>query len=243
MSTLWIHEAAERFWSDAGGAPEGFPRDLLDALCWAVPVTTEALPGLTIATINAWLAERGFELRLAIPDRALRACLMVQEGNGLLFVDAADPDDERRFSLAHEIAHYVVEYAGPLRRARARLGETILPVLDGRRAASLDERVGAVLAGIPLAVHMHLMERTLDGRLPGTEVSAAERQADELAFELLAPFDEVRARVLESAGRSEVEATLRRTFGLPAGPAATYARYLVAEPPVGSLFRRLFSVL
>jgi hypothetical protein len=57
MSALWIHEVAERFWTDAGGVPDGFPRDLLAALCWAVPVAPVELPGLSITGVNAWLAE------------------------------------------------------------------------------------------------------------------------------------------------------------------------------------------
>lgn len=242
MSALWVHEVAERFWTDAGGAPDGFPRDLLDGLCWAVPVTPEALPSLTVAAVNAWLAEQGFELRLAIPNRRLRACILVEEGNGLLFVDADDPDDERRFSVAHEVAHYLVEYDAPRRQARARLGESILPVLDGRRAASWDERIGALLGGVSLASRLHLMERTPDGHLPGWEVSTAERQADALAFELLAPFDAVRACLPNPAARSDVEAVLHQTFGLPPVPATVYASRLAPEPPAGSLFTRLFSV-
>lgn len=242
MSVLWIHEIADRFWIDAGGAPERFPRDLLDVLCWAVMVTPEALPNLSIAAVNAWLAEHRFAPRLQIPDRPLRACILVEEGHGVLFFDAADPDDERRFSVAHETAHYLVECAVPRRRARARLGEGVMPVLEGWRAASLDERIGALLAGVSLGKRVHLMERTPDGHLPGLEVSVAERQADALALELLAPFDAVRACLPDPANRSAVEAILRQTFGLPAVPSLAYASRLVPDPPAGSLFRRLFSV-
>lgn len=242
MSALWVHEVAERFWADAGGAPSGFPRDLLNALSWALPVAPFELPGLSVDRANAWLAEHRFGLRLEIPDRPLRACILVHEGSGVLFVDASDADDERRFSVAHEIAHYLIEYDDPRRQARARLGGSILPVLDGRRAASWDERIGALLGGVTLTARLHLMERTPDGYLPGQDVSKAEREADELAFELLAPFDAVRAHLPDSAERSDVEAILHQTFGLPPASARLYASRLVPEPPVGSLFRRLFSV-
>jgi hypothetical protein len=177
-----------------------------------------------------------------VPERLLRACILVHEGNGLLFVDATDATDERRFSVGHEIAHYLVEYAEPRRQARTRLGETILPVLDGRRGASWDERLGAVLGGVSLDASLHLMERTPDGHLPGGEISVAERHADELAFELLAPFDVVRSTLPRGAALREVEAVLRQRFGLPAAPARVYARRLALSPPDGSLFRRLFSV-
>jgi hypothetical protein len=242
VTALWVHEIADRFWADVGESALAYPRDLLTVMHWALTVRPVETHDLSIARINFWLADRNSDLRLNIPDRPLRACILVEDGAGVLFVDATDADDERRFSVAHEIAHYLIEYAAPRHRAQARLGENILPVLDGHRTASPDERIGALLGGVSLAARVHLMERTPDGHLPGHEVSAAERRADDLAFELLAPFDVVRARLPHGAGRAEIEATLCKTFGLPAAPARSYACRLVPESPDVSLFRRLFSV-
>jgi Zn-dependent peptidase ImmA (M78 family) len=241
MSALWVHEVAERFWIDAGGVPDGLPRDLREAVSWALPISTEMLPDLSITRVNAWLSDRDMGLRLMIPDRRLRACILVNEGNGVLFVDPTDPPDEQRFSVAHETAHYLVEYDIPRKQARARLGDRIVPVLDGWRAPSREERIGALLGGIALGVRYHLMERTPDGHRLGSDVSAAERDADDLGFELLAPFDAVRATLSARTNRTDVEAMLCQTFGLPAKPAAVYARHLAPEPPEGSLFHRLFS--
>jgi hypothetical protein len=209
---------------------------------WALPVRPVEIHDLSIARVNAWLAARDSRLRLMIPDRPLRACILVQDGTGVLFVDATDANDERRFSVAHEIAHYLIEYDAPRHRARTHLGEGVLPVLDGRRSASPDERIGALLGGLSLAAHLHLMERTPDGHLPGRAVSAAERRADDLAFELLAPFDAVRAHLPHGTDRAAIAATLGEQFGLPVAPAGVYARRLAPEPPAGSLFRDLFSV-
>jgi hypothetical protein len=249
MTPLWVHEIADHFWADAGGPPldplratQAFPRELSDAITWSLPIHVESLSSLSIAAVDAWLAARAVDLRLNLPDRPLRACVLVHDGDGLLFVDAADDPAEQRFSLAHEVAHYLVEYALPRGRARERLGPSVLPVLDGHRSPSRDERIGAILAGVRLSVCLHLMERTPDGHPPGREVTAAERRADDLAFELLAPVDAVRARLGPGAGRQAIESFLRWTFGLPPIPASTYARQLAPEPPSGSLFRRLFSM-
>lgn len=241
MTALWIHEAAERFWIEAGGAPNELPRDIGSAVSWALPVAVISLSGLRIAAVDAWLAEHDVGARLSVPDRPLRACVLVHEGNGLLFVDHEDDEDERRFSVAHETAHYLLEYALPRERTRRRLGPEVLPVLDGRRAPSPEERIGAVLAGVALGVRLHLMERTPSGHPTDRDVSAAERCADELALELLAPIDAVRARLKGHRSRPEVEALLRGTFGLPPTPARAFARRLTPSPPDGSLFRRLFS--
>src|SRR5215208_5812365 len=98
MTALWVHEAAGRFWADAGGATEALPRDLGDAITWALPVAVIELPGLRIRAVDAWLADHTMEVRISMPDRALRACVLAHEGNGLLFVDSEDEADERRFS-------------------------------------------------------------------------------------------------------------------------------------------------
>ena len=241
MTALWAHEAAERFWADAGGAPEGLPRDLRDAITWALPIAVIELPGLRIRAVDAWLTAHAIEGGLSLPDRALRACVLVHEGNGLLFVDGEDGEDERRFSLAHEVAHYLVEYAHPRERARDRLGLGVVAALDGRRAPTREERIGALLAGVRLDVRLHLMERTPDGHPVGRDVSTAERLADELALELLAPSDAVRARLTAGVTRSGVAGVLCATFGLPPVPARAYAGQLAPEPSGGSLFRRLFS--
>jgi hypothetical protein len=242
MTALWIHEVAERFWADGGGPLATFPRDLREAATWALAVGLVTLPDLSISSVDAWLAQRDSQQRLLIPDRLLRACMVVHEGNGILFIDATDPEDEQRFSLAHEIAHFLVEYAVPRERAQTRLGPGIVPVLHGHRAPSAGERIGALLSGVSLTTCLHLMERTPDGHRPGREVSEAERRADELAFELLAPFEAVRAALPDGASAAIIEDLLMQAFGLPAAPARDYARQLAPEPPAGSLFRALFSV-
>ena len=242
MTALWIHEVVDRFWANVGEVPLEYPRDLADVLLWAVPVDLAPIPDLRIAAIDSWLAERQSEFQLAMADRPLRAAIVVHDGCGVLFVDSTDPPDERRFSIAHELAHYLVEYDAPRRQVGARLGPSAIAVLDGRRAATWDERLQAVLSGVSLATTQHLMERTPDGHLPGQHVSQAEQQADDLAFELLAPFDAVRARLSGGADRRAVETLLCETFGLPPSQAHVYARHLAPEPPAGSLFRRLFSV-
>lgn len=242
MTALWVHEAAERFWADAGGPPPDYPCDLREPISWALPLDVIELPGLSVARIDEWLAARGNTLRLGAPDRPLHGCVLARNDVGILFVDAADHPDERRFSLAHEVAHYLVEYHLPRERTRTRLGDAIAGVLDGRRPASRGERIDALLSGVSLATCLHLMERTPDGHPPGVVVSSAERRADALAFELLAPLDAVWARVGERAERPVVEAALRAEFGLPPAPARAYARQLAPEPPSSSLARRLFGV-
>ncbi len=254
---LWVGELAERFWADAGGAPP-FPRDPEPAVSFACPLSVVELDGLGVEAVEAWLARRMSRLRgpgrvqsgcrLGVAERSLHACLVAQAGVGWIFVDRADPPAERRFSVAHEVAHFLADYQRPRERAAARLGQAILAVLDGQRPPTATERVDAVLARVPLGVHVHLLDRTIDGLAAHAAIASAERRADQLALELLAPRDAVTAvlaglslpSLSSPARRAAIVALLVERFGLPAGVAAAYAATFGPPAPAPApLLRRL----
>lgn len=231
----WLETAAERFWTAAGG-PESFPRRLEDSIALALPVMVARLPRLGLFSAERWLSLHSPSLRLGAPtgkgDRRLRACLVADQGNGCILLDAGDPPDEQRYSLAHEAAHFILEYQQPRGATRRRLGDATLAVLDGLRPATDEERIDAALAGMSLGAHVHLMERGLHGVERAT-IARAEAEADQLALQLLAPED-CALRVLPAAGRFSERlaagtAALVASFGLPAPIAAPYARRLVAQ--------------
>jgi hypothetical protein len=238
---LWVGEAAAAFWERAGGE-EPFPRNLRGPIAYALPLGVVLLPRLRVAGVDDWLAAQGLPCAVSVRDRPLRACLVARHGQGFVFVDGTDPDDEQRFSLAHELAHFLRDYAHPRDRAVARLGPDILAVLDGLRLPTHAERIDAVLASVPLGVHVHLMDRTPDGHPPGVREDAAERQADLLALELLAPRAAVEAALAppgpHAADRRAIVACLTATFGLPAAIATAYAGTLAPAAPAPSPFLR-----
>jgi hypothetical protein len=249
MSTpLWVGELAEQFWATAGEPPP-FPRDLQRAVALALPLAIVDLPRLRVAAIDTWLARNRSACRLGVGDRRLRACLVAHGGCGVVFLDGADPPAEHRFSLAHETAHFLVDYWQPRARAVARLGPPVLEVLDGRRAPAPTERIDAVLASVPLGAHVHLMDRTPDRHLASAREDAAERRADLLALEMLAPWAAVEAALaeaLDAAGRDG--AAVRRVavdllitiFGLPVAVATSYApRFVPPEPTASPFLQRL----
>lgn len=239
---LWVAAAAEAFWQEAG-EPESFPRELRRPLARALPVGLVLLPRLRLRAVDDWLRRQRIGCALEAADRALRACLIARHGQGLIFLDGTDPPDEQRFSLAHELAHYLRDYWLPRREASARLGAAILEVLDGRRAAQREERIDALVARIELGYHVHLLARTPEGAAADATVARAERAADLLAYELLAPAAVVLRALPDTeprARRTTATRQLRDTFGLPAVQAAQYATLLVALPaPSDGLLRRL----
>jgi len=253
MTEAWLAERVSGFWEAAGG-PTPFPRDLEASALWALPLAVDRMAGLRVDKVRAWLRRAATPIQITEPDRALRGCLVAYAGKGVVLIDRDDPEEERRFSLAHEVAHFLVDYLAPRRRVLERLGSQLAAVLDGRRPATLDERADALLSGVPLGVHAHLLRRAPDGSIGCGQVMAAESRADRLALELLAPAATVRAllerrrRGATSEGRTgggrgraeeraaEVAELLVERFGLPGTVAASYGRWLAyrwyGEPSV-----------
>jgi hypothetical protein len=147
-----------------------------------------------------------------------------------VFVDETDDESEQRFTLAHEVAHFVLEYVIPREYALRRLGPSVLPVLDGERSPSTEEQLSSVLDRVPLGVRVHLMGRGSSGVVCSWDVIDAEEKADRLALEFLVPARVVATEVRRafplanqdddlSAAASEFVAT---RFGLPAHGARAY---------------------
>lgn len=219
---VWCVELAAAFWAKAGPPPP-FPRDLAGPAAF-FGVGVEPVAGLSVAAVRGWFRARQIAVPFAEPDRPLRGCLVAWRGVGFVFLDPADAAAERRFTLAHEVAHFLRDYWHPRETVRRRLGDAALGVLDGDRPPTPAERVAAVLRGVRVGPFAHLLARD-DRGVPASDAEReAEAAADRLAFELLAP----EADVGEGATGAELEAR----FGLPKGAAGAYAARLAppAEP-------------
>lgn len=235
MDSPYLLEAlAEEFWNRTGAEPEGSV-DLEVAARWALPIAIEQVAPLRLHHVADKLKRLGVDTTPAGRNRRLRGCLIAYYGKGLMLIDADDPPDERRFTLAHELAHFLLDYQAPRQRALAALGEAILPVLDGARPPTLEERLHAALADTPLGVLQHIMERPDEG-LPAGKVLAIEDRADRLALELLAPahllLERLSAPSAPQAFRERLvfmTTILVAEWKLPPTRAASYARHLLRQ--------------
>ena len=232
MIEQWLQQVVDSFWQ-AAGEHEPFPRHLERPVLWALPLAIVKLPRLWLCDVKAWLAQRDIPFHLDGQNRQLHGCTIAYAGRGFILLDGSDPDDEYRFSLAHEISHFLVDYLLPRQHAIRRLGTGIAAVLDGLRPATVDERVAAILRSMPIGVHAHLMDRRPDGSLGCSRIVEAENRADRLALELLAPATEVRWRIEEDATTLGFQEGVKRTigllmhdFGLPQTVADAYGRAL-----------------
>src|SRR2546423_9238676 len=123
---MWLdnasREAVEQFRQRCGEV-EPFPRSLERAVTLALPVALVKLSRPMLRDIERWLERRGVPLSFGCRSRAVRGCLIAFGGRGLIFVDGADPDDERRFSVAHEGGHFIVDYLLPRAAAPSKIRE------------------------------------------------------------------------------------------------------------------------
>lgn len=242
-------EASQRFWA-AAGELEPFPRALEEPVLWALPLAILKLPRLWVTDVESWLRQRGLTLSVGTPNRPLRGCLIAYGGKGCVLLDGTDPIEDRRFSLAHEVAHFMLDYLVPRQQATSRFGERVLEVLDGMRPPTIQERVDALLTETSIGTHTHLMERRADGLLVSPHIVSAESRADRLALELLAPMEELLRRVAhvrQPAGfRMLVDLAVQvlvNDFGLPLAVAEPYGNFAVRCWTGGPTFREWLGIL
>jgi hypothetical protein len=220
---VWVHELATGFWADAGDPPPS-PRDLREVCSFVPDLHVVEVCDLTTPRAAAAFAKFNVPCAAVGEVRRLRGCFGAANGLGVILIDPADPADERRFTLAHELAHFLRDFRAPRARALKRLGNSILPVLNGERPATPDERLSGALRGVALGARAHYLARDGWGRVADEDARDAEDAADRLAYELLAPFDALNPDSYPS--RAALVCALVSTFGLPALAAKGYAASL-----------------
>lgn len=245
-NNILIENTAQEFWALLGEVPT-YPCDIKTAITFAMPIGLYAISGLRISDVLDWTQKVHLSYRMPGRNRRLHGCLLADRDKGTIFYDARDSEDEQRFTLAHELAHFLLDYQAPRQRAVAILGRSILPVLDGDRPPTVAERVHAVLSTVPLGTLSHFMERPDEG-LPATIVIDIEDRADQLALELLAPISSLHEKMSLSTtprGFSKrllfLTQQLVATSGLPSAIASSYARYVLAQLGEPGVRDRLFA--
>ncbi len=234
MKNQEITALARAYWDDVP-TPPTYPRNLEHSVCWGHAVTVLTLADLKLSAVHAWLADRGVLRDSVRRDRPLHACLAAIRGQGFIFLNGTDSENQRRFSLAHEIAHFILDYELPRQRAVAFFGDSIVEVLDGDRNPTVEERLAGSLRSVGLGNFDHLIDRDADGIARSIRVVEAEDNADRLALELLAPRRDVMLELGKhrQAGEEitprEIAGILIRLFGLPDEVALQYGRVISAS--------------
>jgi len=227
----WLDREATGFWVQVGvNLP--FPRNLESVVSRGLPLSYINLSKLSINRVEQWFFQRQIPFNFLCKNRDLCGCIVATRGKGFLFIDEKDSEDERRFTIAHEIAHFILDYLYPRQHAIDHLGVSIRSVLDGERKPTMHESIDAALSNIKLGIYIDMMPRSVQGGIEQSAILRSEDNADRLAFELLAPAERVlnhpavsqaklpfdRARIISSLLSTE--------YGLPQQLAHRYSAFL-----------------
>ena len=230
------HDASPMYWANwfwkLADGPIGYPVDISYAVMSALEVYVEEVANLTTGAAEA-RSGGGKGAHEKIAERAIHGCLLVGRSGAAILVEKNDDADEKRFTVAHEAAHFILEVKRHQERAALRMGRDFLGVLHGLREATPDERVDAWLRDARPSALVHFMDRAPTGGYGCTRTLDAECLADDLAVEILAPRAELirSLSALGSIGFSEALRAARhiaeRRFGLPPTIAERYAQRTV----------------
>lgn len=224
-----IVETAKGFWKRAGGNGV-WPCDIERAVQLALPVMIVQLSPLSINKIQQWLIEKGYEINIGIANRLLHGLLTTHIGAGIIFINGTDNIRDRRFTLAHEVAHFLLDYLLPREKVIQKFGESIISVLDGLREPTTEERIRGILQGVNPQPNTHLLEKEGKGGFDNYYNWTAENNADALAVEILAPVNQVCRELLSThpgldyAGyKNQATELLFEKYLLPKGIAKLYS--------------------
>jgi Zn-dependent peptidase ImmA (M78 family) len=185
-----IIQVAKDFWKSAG-RNNVFPCDISGAVNMVLPLDIISLSELSLQKIQTWLTERKVFFDLETDDRLLHGFILISRGAGFIFVNGTDIEEERRYTIAHEASHFLLDYKIPRDTAVKKLGGSIMEVMDGYREPTIQERIDGTLTSVTIKPYTHLLEKVGDGTFSKMEILNSENDADELALELLAPNSNV----------------------------------------------------
>ena len=212
-----------------------------------LPVVFVEVRGLTVSSAMAELSSRNVPVpRKTDRDWELRGLMAAFRGWGYLLVDSRDPEDERRWAMAHELGHFLLEYHDPWEQVHRRLGSEAAKALDhpqGLRRLEARRRLAAILDGLPMRLDFSLMRRDPQGGYSCQFTAEAEHCADVLAWELLAPARELKERVSEFLDgptarlKRELMTVAVNTYKVPLWAARPHVERLVRRWTGGTTLR------
>ncbi|MXV14343.1 ImmA/IrrE family metallo-endopeptidase [Hufsiella ginkgonis] len=227
-----IENIAKQFWSVTNLDKEP-PYDLSGAISLMFPIDIVQLSQLSTDKIKQWLKQRNVQIDTEVNDRPVHGFVIFYRGAGFIFSDGGDDERERRYTIAHEISHFILDYKIPREKIINKLGASISDVIDGIRPPTDEEIVKGIVHGLNVKPFTHLLEKKGDGSFLNSDVYNSENAADELAIELIAPASRVVADILQGNKPSSFGAfsdrcrlVLENRYKLPGLIANDYARLL-----------------
>jgi hypothetical protein len=230
-----LEALARDFWTGTDWH-DTFPREIYQVAPLKLPLVIAKQSPTTAHAARDWLQRRGMVFPLPHDQRDLHGCLVAHCGRGFIFVSATDSSEEQRLTIAHEVAHFFVDYLLPRQQVMQALGAQMAAVLDGLRPPTPAERAAAILSHVRLGAHVHLLPRPWTEANDEVRVVHAEDRADRLALELVAPRACVHDVLNDLAARQPLTLEVARTalathFGLPAYVFHDTIQHMVRRSP------------
>jgi len=232
MVNNYAVSVAKEFWSATRINNEP-PFDIAGAVSLLFPIDIVQLSDLSTAKIDHWFSSRNINIQTHVKDRHLHGFVVFSRGVGFMFVNGTDDEQERRYTIAHEISHFLLDYKIPRDKIILKLGVGVEEVLDGIREPSATEMVEGIIKHVSVKPFTHLLEKDGNGSFENLQVYHAENNADTLALELLAPASRLKAVVLKGKKKlsyaefcSACNDLLLHRYKLPKKIAIDYAKIL-----------------
>ena len=197
----WPRYWSDWFWKRAGGR-SGYPADITYAATCALYVYVDEIADLTPGSAAAHVGLGRLWRSDCVDRRRLHGCVIVGQGGAAILVEKGDDEAQKRFTIAHEVAHYILEVKQRYERAADRMGREFADTLYGLREATSTERIDAWLSNTRSEAFAHFMDRAPGGGYGCSRTLEAECLADDLAVEILAPRSEL-AAAISSMGFSQ----------------------------------------
>ena len=188
-------------------------------------IAIHSIPDLDIARIAATVQRLGLPFESTTLDRysALAGFLYAYHGGGIIFIEETDPEERQKFSLAHELGHFINDYYRPV-YLKYESSNTI-PLFQAEQTVQVRQVVSArctkrdIFGGDePEMVEVKSPDTRslLDSLQREHKEKYKEIKANLFAAELLMPMEECRRIEHENpgAGQEELTAALMKRFGV-----------------------------
>lgn len=237
-----IERIARKFWATTQ-AEFRYDYDIVKAVESSLNVHLIRMQQLNPTKIISWLASHNMDIPFESKATHLNGALLIKNDNVIMFIDAAENAVQQRYTLAHQVSHFLLNYQMPKERAIMTLGKEIAQVLSGNTEASVTQLVQSTVSNITGNVYTLLIEKWDESTSFDWELLRTKDPAVSLTLELLAPRYQiinetasVGARLRYSPFKRKCQELLIDKYRIPSEIAHKYASELAGSVTSGPSF-------
>ncbi|MBM4160674.1 MAG: ImmA/IrrE family metallo-endopeptidase [Ignavibacteria bacterium] len=226
----WVYHHCFKEKRDCSVYPVSF-ETLSGSIRESLRLVVQPVPQLDISKITGVLGRLQLPFESGTMDRywALAGFLYAYQGGGIIFIEETDPEERRKFSLAHELGHFINDYYRPVYLKYE--SSSTIPLFQEEGTVQSRQVVSArctkrdIFGGDEpefVATSSKENMQLLAQLLREQKEKFKEIKANYFAAELLMPMEECKRIEHECEGKSrgELTAALTKRFGVSRSAAA-----------------------